>query len=374
MQLRKLSLITSSLLISLQAEDSLSINYLHYSESDDRVQVNAPSITFKKDFGTDYSLRVNGTFDSISGASPNWVDSQSGASKRSFSKNSDNSRYSYENMEFEDTRTALSGDLTIRQENRDEFNVGISISRETDYYGNELSLSYISYIDSLKNSAVSIGGSVNMNEILSYNHHTATDSDTGASKKEESSGYTFDIGFSQNIDSSSIVKLSLFGVSESGYLSNNYRYIVRKANGIESLSPDSRPDDRFGTGGTVEYRKSLEPLTLYGKYRYYSDDWGIDSHTVDGGLYYNFDDEVIINPSLRYYNQSEADFYSSGNFNGEKYGSSDERLSDFSAMTYKLQATYNYNYDWSYNIGINYYDQTTGLSAFYTTVGVKYLY
>jgi hypothetical protein len=213
-----------------------------------------------------------------------------------------------------------------------------------------------------------------MNEILTYNHHTDTDSDTGASKKEESSGYSFDVGFSQNIDSTSIMKVSLFGVSESGYLSNNYRYIIREVDNLKYLSADNRPDNRFGSGVTAEYRKALEQLTFYGKYRYYSDDWGVDSHTVDGGLFYNFDDEVIINPSLRYYSQSEADFYSENSFGESGYGSSDERLSEFSSLNYQLQATYNYSYDWSYNVSLNYYDQTTGLSAFYTTAGVKYLY
>jgi len=50
------------------------------------------------------------------------------------------------------------------------------------------------------------------------------------------------------------------------------------------------------------------------------------------------------------------------------------RLSEFIATSYKFETTYIYSEEWSYNIGLNYYDQDTGLSAFYTTFGLKYLY
>ena len=41
-------------------------------------------------------------------------------------------------------------------------------------------------------------------------------------------------------------------------------------------------------------------------------------------------------------------------------------------MTYKTSLDYKYNDKINYNIGFNYYDQSTGLKATYSSVGFKY--
>ena len=48
---------------------------------------------------------------------------------------------------------------------------------------------------------------------------------------------------------------------------------------------------------------------LHASYRYYSDDWGVDSHTVDTKYRLTLADTNYIEGSLRYYNQTSADFY-----------------------------------------------------------------
>jgi hypothetical protein len=48
---------------------------------------------------------------------------------------------------------------------------------------------------------------------------------------------------------------------------------------------------------------------LHGSYRFYTDDWGVDSHTVDTKYRFNLADTNYVETSLRLYHQSEADFY-----------------------------------------------------------------
>lgn len=46
-----------------------------------------------------------------------------------------------------------------------------------------------------------------------------------------------------------------------------------------------------------------------GSYRFMTDDWGIDSHTLDFTYRLKLNNNYFIQPHLRFYQQSEADFY-----------------------------------------------------------------
>jgi len=77
---------------------------------------------------------------------------------------------------------------------------------------------------------------------------------------------------------------------------------------------------------------------------------------------------------VRAYTQSEANFYNKNKdfFTNEEYASSDERLSSFDAMTYKASIDFKQNDTVSYNVGGEFYSQSTGLDASMITAGMKY--
>jgi len=79
---------------------------------------------------------------------------------------------------------------------------------------------------------------------------------------------------------------------------------------------------------------------------------------------------------LRYYTQSKANFYNGAidHFSNEQYASSDERLSAFDALTYKASVDFKQNEHLSYNLGAEFYKQSTGLSATSFLTGLKYRY
>ena len=177
MQLRKLSLFASLFLVgtSAFAEDYVNVQVLHYNENDSRVSVLAPSVEGNKEFGTDYTLNVNVVSDSVSGASPTYYDTASGASAYSRGTQNDPTKIKKGNVEFKEQRIAVGANLTTRLVNRDEILTGLNLSREHDFNSGELSGSYLHYLDSSKNQSVTIGGSYQTNQIL-------VDTSSGASQ------------------------------------------------------------------------------------------------------------------------------------------------------------------------------------------------
>jgi hypothetical protein len=79
---------------------------------------------------------------------------------------------------------------------------------------------------------------------------------------------------------------------------------------------------------------------LDASYRYMTDDWEIDSHTVDLRLRWPLGESSYIEPHLRFYTQSEADFYTISLVDGvelPRFASADYRLGNFDAITAGLK-------------------------------------
>ena len=367
----KLSKITALAIIAsnaLYAENYVSVEYLQYNENDDRVAVSAPSLTASYDIGTDYNIKADFVHDAVSGATPSWQpDSASGASGR------DNSGdYEYANQEFDEARNAGSIMLTTRFKNRDELYTGIDYSRESDFDSKAVSAEYLHYTDKSHNQSLNIGVSYAFNEILSYDY----DSGSGASQKEESNSLNVQAGISQVLNESSVLKVEGFAIVDDGYLDNPHANVIRDYNtNNQRLVNENRPDKRTAYGANLKYIGMLnDDISYKANYRFYSDDWDINSHTIDNDIYYQMNKSLTLGLGVRYYTQTEANFYNEKKdfFSNEEYASSDERLSSFDALTYKASIDFKQNDKISYNLGGQFYSQSTGLDATMITTGIKY--
>ena len=352
----------------LSAENYVSVEYLQYDESDSRVSVSAPSLSVSYDIGTDYNIKADFVHDAVSGATPSWQpDSGSGASNRD-----DSGDYTYGNQEFDEARKAGSILLTTRFANRDELYTGFDYSRESDFDSKALSVEYLHYTDKSHNRSISVGASYAYNEILSYDYDTGS----GASQKETASSINAEIGLNQVLNAKSSVKVAGFMVSDDGYLSNPHASIIRDYSSVDRRQmTETRPDTRLGYGADIKYIRMLSNNISYQfGYRFYSDDWDISSHTINNDIYYKLSDKFTLGAGLRYYDQSEANFYNGSKdfFTSEQYASSDERLSSFDAFTYRASVDFKQNDKVSYNLGGQLYTQSTGLDATMLTAGVKY--
>lgn len=396
MQLKKINSISKITAIAivasntLYAENYVAVEYLQYDENHNRVSVSAPSLTLSYDVGTDYNIKADFVHDAVSGATPTWKsDSGSGASAKS-SRSGD---YTYGNQSFSEARNAGSVMITKRFENRDELYAGLDYSRESDFDSKSISAEYLHYTDTSHNQSFNIGISYAFNEILSNVNGTEEkenrrykddddenenefDSDSGASQKEESYSLNIQAGVSQVLNDHSALKLEAFTLLDDGYLTNPHANVVRNHNRTnQALVTENRPDKRRAYGATLHYITMLgESISFKTNYRFYHDDWKINSHTFDTDIYYNLNKKITLGAGLRYYTQSEADFYHKDKefFTNETYASSDERLSAFDAKTYKASINFKQNSNISYNLGGEFYSQSTGLDATMFTGGVKY--
>ncbi|MBT8145763.1 MAG: DUF3570 domain-containing protein [Gammaproteobacteria bacterium] len=134
------------------------------------------------------------------------------------------------------------------------------------------------------------------------------------------------VSLSQIINQTSTFQTALSITEQSGFLSDPYKL------------RDVRPEQRTQLALTNSYRQFFvaADAALHINYRYYHDDFGISSHTLDAGWYQNLGDSIQLIPHLRYYSQSAADFYSNvDNFllPVTEYQSSDYGLSSYGAIS-----------------------------------------
>jgi len=353
---------------ALYAENYVAVEFLQYDENDNRVSVSAPTLSASYDLGTDFNIKADFVHDAVSGATPSWQpDSTSGASGR------DNTGdYVYENQEFDEARNAGSLMLTTRFANRDELYTGFDYSRESDFDSKAVSAEYMHYTDKSHNQSVNIGASYAFNEILSYDY----DSGSGASQKEESNSLNIQAGINQVLTDHSAVKVEGFAILDDGYLTNPHANIVRDYNTPnQKLITENRPDKRTAYGVSLKYITMFgDNLSFKANYRFYTDDWDITSHTVEHDVYYALNKKITVGGGFRIYKQTEASFYNKNKdfFTNQEFASSDERLSEFDAITYKASLDFKQNDNISYNLGGQFYSQSTGLDATMITGGMKY--
>ncbi len=138
--------------------------------------------------------------------------------------------------------------------------------------------------------------------------------------KDTGSGW---LGLTQIVSKTALVRVGVSYAISSGYLTDPYKLF------------DQRPDRREKATLSGSWRQFLTGpgAALHVDYRFYSDDWGIDSHTLRGEWHQEFGRFDLV-PYVRYYSQSEADFFSVVADTAAPYFSDDYRLSSFGAFTF----------------------------------------
>ena len=135
--------------------------------------------------------------------------------------------------------------------------------------------------------------------------------------QDKRNSYSLGIGFSQILSSRLQGLLSLDFIVQKGLLSTPFQRVYfsdvpgsyienfHLADDIERL-PDSR--FKFAIGVQANYYIN-EWIVLRTYYRYYSDDWGIQAHTVSLEFPLKIAQNFTIYPSYRFYYQQAADYF-----------------------------------------------------------------
>lgn len=209
---------------------------------------------------------------------------------------------------------------------------------------------------------------------------------------ETRNSYSLGFGFSQILSKKLQGSLALDFVQQDGLLSTPFHRVYfndvadsfidnfHLADAIEQL-----PDTRFkiAVGGRLNYYIN-ETFVLRTYYRYYTDDWGIDSHTASIEVPIKVSDKFTIYPSYRFYNQTAADYFASyeQHLSTSEFYTSDYDLSKYSANQYGLGITYTDIFTnfkiWklglkSIDLKFNKYDRDTELNASIISAGFKFV-
>lgn len=251
-----------------------------------------------------WSLALDVQYEDMSGASPWFV----GASL-------DGPKVIMSAASIEDTRTDVS--VTTRYY-YDRGNTGLAISHsdEDDYESWALAL------DTAWNSEDGLttwSGAVSASDDDIDPTQGTTPTNTLGDNKDIRSAW---IGVSRIVSKQAIIRFGLSYTSREGFLTDTYK------------GNDSRPDEREEWVASAGYRHYFAgpKAALHADYRYFDDDWGIESHTLELAWHQQLWSRSQVIPFLRYYSQGEADFFGVVADTSQRYFADDYRLSTFGAV------------------------------------------
>ena len=159
------------------------------------------------------------------------------------------------------------------------------------------------------------------------------------------------LGLTHIINRRTVGQVNLAYSLSSGYLTDPYKVfsVVDEPTGVpidDSSYFEGRPGDRQRASITFHLNHQLYPSNniLHGSYRYYTDDWEVDSHTLDLNYRFRFANTNWLEPRIRLYTQTKAYFYQNQFYVDDagasdpttkfpEYISADYRLDDMSSVT-----------------------------------------
>ncbi|MGQ1945762.1 DUF3570 domain-containing protein [Geofilum sp. OHC36d9] len=204
--------------------------------------------------------------------------------------------------------------------------------------------------------------------------------------------YALGISFSQILSKKLQVSVALDFIQQKGLLStpfqrvyfqdveNSYIENFQLADDIERL-PDSRL--KYAIGGRLHYYIN-QIIVVRGYYRFYTDDWGIQSNTANIELPIKITDKFTIYPSYRFYNQSGANYFApyEQHVSTQAFYTSDYDLSKFNANQFGVGVSYTdiftERHIWklglkSIDLLFNNYSRNTGFKANIISIGGKFI-
>lgn len=204
--------------------------------------------------------------------------------------------------------------------------------------------------------------------------------------------YSVGLGFSQILSKRLQGSLSLDLVRQKGLLSTPFqRVYFRDKDDIfrgnfhladaNELLPGSR--SKLAIGGRLNFYVN-EYIVIRSYYRYYTDDWNVNSHTVSIEVPVKISPKFTLYPSYRFYNQTAAKYFAPYNkhLSTDEFYTSDYDLSNYTANQYGFGITYTdiftTGHIWKFglksiDLKFNSYDQSYGLKAFIVAAGVKFV-
>ncbi|WP_428742066.1 DUF3570 domain-containing protein [Tenacibaculum sp.] len=204
--------------------------------------------------------------------------------------------------------------------------------------------------------------------------------------------YSFGLGFSQILHKNVQGSLAFDLIKQNGLLATPFQRVYfsdiadsfiqnfQLADANEKL-PNNRL--KIAMGGRLNWYLN-ELLTVRTFYRYYFDDWGINSHTASIEIPIKITDKFTLYPSYRFYNQTAADYFAAyeKHLSTNKFYTSDYDLSEYSSNQFGFGASYTDIFSkahiWKFglkSIDVKFYkyDRNTTFNSSLITAGFKFI-
>ena len=183
---------------------------------------------------------------------------------------------------------------------------------------------------------------------------------------------TGEISLTQVLTPLTIGNLTFNHTHQFGFLSTTFNSVF--VNGLETSEEAPSTRRRNSITGRVKQSLSKRSAAELG-YRFYNDEWEINSHTVETRYFqYVADRRFLLEPNYRFYTQTAAFFYQESFTTIPEFRTSDPDIGDFTGHIFGIKVTWNrpqFLPKWSRGIylGYNYYYRTDDLKIFWITTG-----
>jgi hypothetical protein len=356
---------------------------LVYSEDNSRVQDLSLNVLARKEIREEAFLNLTLALDTLTGASPSGAVPSTVV--QTFTRPSGNASYVIAPQAqplddtFQDTRTALSGSYQFPLARLTLLDVGASLSDEYDYTHTGVN-ARLAHDFNNRNTTLSFGLAFASDTIspvggapVPLAPMLGVGNSTNKRGEDQSKDVTdFLLGVTQVLGRKTIVQLNYSLSQSDGYQTDPYKLlsVVDPVTGLPVAGPagsglyrylyESRPDSREKQSLYGLIKRDFNGNVLEASYRYMTDDWGIDSHTVD--IHYRWKLAAgYLQPHVRFYTQTDADFYHTVLFNGQPvpaFASADYRLGNFDGTTLGIKYGHETNGGNEWSARLEWYQQT----------------
>ncbi|HEY1077608.1 MAG TPA: DUF3570 domain-containing protein [Fontimonas sp.] len=317
-----------------QAEMQTDLLYSHYAEADlpgsrtenglssERYTIDSLLFRLTAPLGAQ-SLAVNATVESMSGASPWYIRPEAGSGRP---------LQIMSGASIDETRVDVQGSVGVEMAGLD-WDIALGYSKEEDYEAINGGLE-TEYTPQEANYTLS-GGIGYSYDRLDPTVGTSSPNVIDDADKDSLSLYG---GATWIINAQTVLQTTLSYGLHDGFLNDPYKWawIVDRDNAVN----DSRPGERKQIAISTRLRHYIGNLgaAVHADYRYYSDDWDIEAHTLELAWNQIIDASWRITPAIRWYSQSQAEFYAPyyASLRNDGYASSDYRLSPYGALSLRL--------------------------------------
>lgn len=359
---------------------NISSAILYYSEKD-RVTVVEPVVQVKTEIDAGEFMTFKFAYDAISGATPNGaspsnVERSFGTATHTVTSGSGGSStrttvplitpaHTLPLVNFKDDRyaAALDWEQPLMSTVRGMF--GASVSQEHDYASLGANTSLLWDINN-KLTTLTASASLDTDQVNPTGGTHAAFASTSASLptsgNSKKNSYDLLLGITQVLTRRTLMQLNFTRGASHGYLTDPYKLIsVVDADGnTTDYLYEKRPARRTRNALYWKTVYHFSEDIVHFSYRRYWDDWGITAHTADLTYRMVLTPDTYLEPHLRYYSQTAADFFVHSLREGPlpEYASADLRLGAFRSLTTGMRYGVEFYKGAEYGLGMDYMQQT----------------